>query len=162
MYDGLGQRVQKTVNGVTTNYVYDAFGNLASEYGAPALSPCGSNTPCYVSVDHLGSTRMLMDSTGSGRLLRGDSTCFSAPMICASVCLPLPIPFPLSFVRNRTTFRTDYGVHVSPSPQLEAFRAVVYCTAMVAILLVTIPSADVTTRETPSPVGAFCGIVMLT
>jgi RHS repeat-associated protein len=65
VYDGLGQRVQKTVNGVTATFVYDAFGNLASEYGPAEASPCGSNTPCYVSVDHLGSTRLLMDSTGA-------------------------------------------------------------------------------------------------
>ncbi len=64
MYDGLGQRVSKTVNGVATTYVYDAFGNLAAEYGPPEASPCGTAnpTPCYVTVDHLGSTRMLMDS----------------------------------------------------------------------------------------------------
>jgi len=45
----------------------DAFGNLAVEYGPAEVSPCGTAnpTPCYVSVDHLGSTRMLMDSTGT-------------------------------------------------------------------------------------------------
>ncbi|HTS77824.1 MAG TPA: hypothetical protein VMG40_16555, partial [Bryobacteraceae bacterium] len=50
-----------------TTYVYDAFGNLAAEYGPSEASPCGTAnpTPCYVSVDHLGSTRMLMDSTGT-------------------------------------------------------------------------------------------------
>jgi len=79
VYDGLGQRVMKFVcpgagpctgasqGVVQTTYVYDAFGNLAAEYGPSEASPCGTAnpTPCYVSVDHLGSTRMLMDSTGT-------------------------------------------------------------------------------------------------
>lgn len=53
-YDGLGNRVQKTGNGVTTTYVYDIFGQLVSEYtsGTPAPLPCA---PCYVSADHLGA-----------------------------------------------------------------------------------------------------------
>jgi len=63
-YDGDGQRISKTVNGQTTTYVYDAFGNLAAEYGQAEASPCGTPT-CYLSVDHLGSTRMLTDSTGA-------------------------------------------------------------------------------------------------
>jgi RHS repeat-associated protein len=63
LYDGLGQRVSKTVNGVTTTYVYDAFGNLAAEYGPAEASPCLAAT-CYVTVDHLGSTRMLTDNNG--------------------------------------------------------------------------------------------------
>ncbi len=45
-----------------TYYVYDAFGNLAAEYGGTATPPC---TTCYVSVDHLGSTRVLTDSSGT-------------------------------------------------------------------------------------------------
>jgi hypothetical protein len=52
MYDGHGLRVSKTVNGATTtNYVYDALGNLAAEDSA-----CGTGT-CSVTWDHLGSTR---------------------------------------------------------------------------------------------------------
>lgn len=76
VYDGEGQRVQKitcplgtlqctpSVTGATvsTTYVYDAFGNLAAEYGTPQ-SPCGTPT-CYLSVDHLGSTRLVTDSNG--------------------------------------------------------------------------------------------------
>jgi RHS repeat-associated protein len=62
-YDGNGARVSKTTGGVTTTYVYDAFGNLAAEYGGTAASPCGAPT-CYVTSDHLGSTRMLTDSNG--------------------------------------------------------------------------------------------------
>ena len=37
-----------------------------------------------------------------------------------------------------------------------------YCTAMVAVLLVTLPSADLTTIGTLLPVGAFCGILIFT
>jgi RHS repeat-associated protein len=52
---------------VVTTYVYDAAGNLAAEYGAPEsgqASDCG--TPyCYVSVDQLGSTRLVTDSNGN-------------------------------------------------------------------------------------------------
>ena len=58
VYDGLGNRVEKIdqSNNVTT-YVYDAFGNLAAEYGGS-----GSITPGtqYVTVDALGSTRLVM------------------------------------------------------------------------------------------------------
>ncbi len=60
MYDGLGQRVSKTVSGQTTTYVYDAFGNLAAEYGGESTG-CGT---CYVTTDHLGSTRLLTNSAG--------------------------------------------------------------------------------------------------
>ena len=64
-YDGLGQRVMKVSGGQTTVYVYDAFGNLAAEYSTQsAASSCGTAT-CYLTVDHLGSTRMLTDSNGN-------------------------------------------------------------------------------------------------
>ena len=36
-----------------------------------------------------------------------------------------------------------------------------YWTAIVAVLLVTVPSADLTTKATLLPVGAFCGTTML-
>ena len=63
LYDGAGQRVEKTiVGGATTVYVYDIFG-LAAEYST------GSNamtcTTCYPAWDHLGSTRMLMDQNAN-------------------------------------------------------------------------------------------------
>ena len=64
-YDGLGQRVMKVSGGQTTVYAYDAFGNLAAEYSTQSVvSPCGTNA-CYLTVDHLGSTRMLTDSNGN-------------------------------------------------------------------------------------------------
>ena len=50
-------------NATATTYVYDAFGNLASEYGT-TQSVC-ANPPCYLSVDHLGSTRLVTDNAGN-------------------------------------------------------------------------------------------------
>jgi len=60
-YDGEGRRVQKTANGVTTTYVHDGFGNLAAEYGE-AVSAAGRQ---YLTVDHLGSTRLITDAQGN-------------------------------------------------------------------------------------------------
>ncbi|MDP9054301.1 MAG: RHS repeat-associated core domain-containing protein, partial [Acidobacteriota bacterium] len=59
-YDGNGQRVSKTAGGQTTIFVYDAWGKVAAEYttGGTVASACGTPT-CYVTADHLGSTRML-------------------------------------------------------------------------------------------------------
>jgi RHS repeat-associated protein len=56
----VGQRVEKTIaGGATTVYVYDAFGQLAAEYStAINTSPC---TTCYLTWDHLGSTRLVTD-----------------------------------------------------------------------------------------------------
>ncbi len=63
-YDGNGLRVQKSMSGGTaTVYVYDAFNQLAAEYtDASASSPCAT---CYLGVDHLGSTRLVMDQSGN-------------------------------------------------------------------------------------------------
>lgn len=64
-YDGNGFRISKTpAGGTTTYYVYDAFGNLAAEYGPEEASPCGTS-PCYLTWDHLGSMRMMTDNTGN-------------------------------------------------------------------------------------------------
>jgi RHS repeat-associated protein len=57
-YDGNGQRVTKTAGGQTITYVYDVFGNLAAEYGGTTSAPCA---PCYLTVDALGSTRVVTD-----------------------------------------------------------------------------------------------------
>ena len=63
-YDGEGRRVQKVVaSGATTTYVYDAQGQLAAEYSTAApVPPC---TTCWLTADHLGSTRMLTDASGT-------------------------------------------------------------------------------------------------
>jgi RHS repeat-associated protein len=78
-YDGDGRRVQKvscpsgtsvnactaaTVNAAATTYVYDVAGQLAAEYtsgGTAGVNPC---TTCYLTVDHLGSGRVLTDGSG--------------------------------------------------------------------------------------------------
>jgi RHS repeat-associated protein len=61
-YDGDGRRVAKTAGGVTTTYVYDATGNLAAEYSTqPPSMPCQT---CYLTTDHLGSTRLITDQNG--------------------------------------------------------------------------------------------------
>jgi RHS repeat-associated protein len=61
-YDGDGRRVAKTAGGITTTYVYDATGNLAAEYSSqPPSMPCQT---CYLTTDHLGSTRLITDQNG--------------------------------------------------------------------------------------------------
>ena len=64
-YDGMGERVTKALTGgASTVYVHDAFGNLAAEYttGGATTMAC---TTCYLSWDHLGSTRMVTDQNGA-------------------------------------------------------------------------------------------------
>ncbi len=63
-YDGAGQRVEKMLPTVTTVYVYDAFGQLAAEYSSAGGNTLACST-CYLSVDHLGSTRMVTDQNGN-------------------------------------------------------------------------------------------------
>jgi RHS repeat-associated protein len=58
--------VWKTVGEKTTWFVYDAQGQLAAEYGEAAASPC---TTCFVTVDWLGSTRLVTD--GAKAVQRG-------------------------------------------------------------------------------------------
>jgi RHS repeat-associated protein len=60
-YDGNGNRVRMNhEDGTTTTYVYDAGGALAAEYGGPGQA-AGTQ---YLVSDALGSTRMVMSSTG--------------------------------------------------------------------------------------------------
>ena len=60
-YDGDGRRVQKTgVN--STTFVYDARGALAAEYSTQAPPVAGTE---YVTVDHLGSTRLTTNASGN-------------------------------------------------------------------------------------------------
>jgi len=49
-------------HGATTMYVYDAMGQLVAEYGAPTALDSGTK---YVTVDHLGSTRLVTDSSAN-------------------------------------------------------------------------------------------------
>src|SRR5215469_13261864 len=48
-------------------------------------------------------------SRATSSALRPASSCFSAPIICASVCLLFDIPLPLSFVRNHTRTCSESG-----------------------------------------------------
>jgi RHS repeat-associated protein len=62
-YDGDGRRVMKSSVSGATVYVYDAAGQLAAEYGAVTTPPpCAT---CYLTADHLGSTRMVTDASGT-------------------------------------------------------------------------------------------------
>ncbi len=58
VYDGEGRRVKKG----NEIYVYDAFGNLAAEYGGTPLAEGG---PRYLTTDHLGSTRLITKADGA-------------------------------------------------------------------------------------------------
>ena len=62
-YDAFSRRVRKLSASGFTFYIYDAFGQLAVEYNnfTPPALPCGI---CYMSVDHLGSTRMVTNESG--------------------------------------------------------------------------------------------------
>jgi RHS repeat-associated protein len=77
-YDGDGRRIEKTGASGTTAYIYDAFGQLAAEYGGardyirlggqvvaienPGGGPCQT---CYFSYDQLGSVRIVMDQNAN-------------------------------------------------------------------------------------------------
>jgi RHS repeat-associated protein len=64
-YDGDGRRVMKAVStGLQTVYVYDIGGKLVAEYssGAVSVPPCHT---CFLSTDHLGSTRLVTDENGN-------------------------------------------------------------------------------------------------
>jgi RHS repeat-associated protein len=64
LYDGDGKRVVEYINGARTTFVYDAMGALAAEYDgfSPSSVPC---TTCYLSTDHLGSTRLVTDQNAN-------------------------------------------------------------------------------------------------
>ena len=92
--NGLGQRVAKTVDGVTTRYVYDEQGRLIGEYDQAGnliqetvwlddlpiatLRPTGSGTPTpiavyYVHADHLGSPRAITRPADDAIVWRWDN-----------------------------------------------------------------------------------------
>jgi hypothetical protein len=58
-YDGEGRRVGKVSSGVMEIFVYDARGQLAAEYGGTS-EVTGTH---YLTVDHLGSTRVITDES---------------------------------------------------------------------------------------------------
>lgn len=79
-YNGLGQRVTKIANSITTYYVYDEYGNLIGEY--PSSGPTleyvwlgdtpiamiqtdGSTNVFHIYPDHLNTPRFLANSGGT-------------------------------------------------------------------------------------------------
>ncbi len=66
--DGEGRRVQKQGPNGTTVYVYDAAGYLAAESGGQRQT-CET---CYVTVDQLGSARVVTDQASAAVLERHD------------------------------------------------------------------------------------------
>ncbi|MDX2269822.1 MAG: hypothetical protein NW208_17100 [Bryobacter sp.] len=61
-YDGEGQRVVRREGGVVkTVFVYNAMGQMVAEYGDGAAMPCAT---CYLTADHLGSTRVVWGADG--------------------------------------------------------------------------------------------------
>ncbi|WP_321473912.1 hypothetical protein [uncultured Paludibaculum sp.] len=64
LYDGEGLRVQKVSGSQTTTYVYDAMGQLVAEYGGSTANGPSCST-CYMTADHLGSTRLVTDEQGA-------------------------------------------------------------------------------------------------
>ena len=59
-YDGDGRRVKKVMPTETTVFVYNAMGQLIAEYSNQG----GDGGTSYLTQDHLGSTRVVTDSSG--------------------------------------------------------------------------------------------------
>jgi RHS repeat-associated protein len=62
VYDGEGRRVEKITPAATITYVHDAKGDLATEVSTATDTAAGTQ---YLSVDHLGSTRLVVDASGT-------------------------------------------------------------------------------------------------
>jgi RHS repeat-associated protein len=80
VYNGFGQRVKKTVNGVTTIFLYDFDGNLIAESQADSIITseylymgksriarvdAGSGEVFYFHNDHLGTPEIMTDESGN-------------------------------------------------------------------------------------------------
>ena len=95
LYDDAGNRVQATIDGVTTYYpnkYYEVTGTQKTKYIyagdtlVATVKTVGSVvTPSYIHTDHLGSTEVVSDSTGAiAQLL--DYYPFGAERICSGKC----------------------------------------------------------------------------
>jgi RHS repeat-associated protein len=62
-YDGDGRRVKKVDSTGTTVFVYNASGQLVAEY--TDVNQSGTVAMSYLTADHLGSTRLVTDASGS-------------------------------------------------------------------------------------------------
>ena len=63
-YDGDGKRVKKISSAETTVFVYDGSGKLAAEYLLTSATPAAPTTS-YLTMDNLGSPRVITDSSGN-------------------------------------------------------------------------------------------------
>jgi YD repeat-containing protein len=79
-YNGLGERLQQTVGGVTTSYLVDLEGGLSQVlsdgtnsylYGLDRIAQTNGTDMHYFLGGALGSTRQLADGVGSVSLARG-------------------------------------------------------------------------------------------
>jgi RHS repeat-associated protein len=80
-YDGDGRRVKQAKGSETTVFVYDAFGNLAADYSTAQAT--GTAGRYYRTTDHLGSTRLVTNSTG-GVVSRHDFGPFGEELAASS------------------------------------------------------------------------------
>jgi RHS repeat-associated protein len=65
-YDGDGRRVKKIDASGTTVFVYNAGGQLIAEYHSdPVPPPAGGGGTSYLTIDHLGSTRVVTKQDGT-------------------------------------------------------------------------------------------------
>ena len=60
-YDGQGRRVRRVAGSTTVTFIYNANGELVLEYGSPVSTPGVQ----FLTVDHLGSTRVATRPDGS-------------------------------------------------------------------------------------------------
>jgi len=104
-YDGLGNRVLQTVDGVTTRYALDIAGGLpevilattdgaSTQYvqiGGQILAQYDSGAWAYVLPDHLGSVRQLADAAGQVSLAQGYDP--FGVLISQSTSFPISQPF---------------------------------------------------------------------
>ena len=87
VYDGQGQRVRKDLsNGSSVLYEYDAQGGLVAEYGS-----AGTAGTQYLTVDHLGSTRVVTDAA-QGVVGRYDYEPFGRELLITSASWRSGIP----------------------------------------------------------------------
>ena len=64
-YDGDGRRVKKVGSDGTTFFVYNVTGQLIAEYHSDPVPPIqGGGGTSYLTTDHLGSTRVVTNSSG--------------------------------------------------------------------------------------------------
>jgi RHS repeat-associated protein len=79
-YNGLGDRLQQTVNGVTATYAIDLAGSLTQVladttntylYGSSRIGQYAGTTAEYLLGDALGSVRQLADASGNVTLAKG-------------------------------------------------------------------------------------------